>query len=183
MNYIIFDLESTCWDNNNPDKKQSEVIEIGAVMIDDNLKIINQFNRFVKPIINPTLSQFCKNLTHIQQTDVDAANKFEVVMKEFAEWCIKNGDNVILCSWGFYDKSQIKREASVKYFKGKILSLLNNHISIKHQFGEINNIKPCGTQKALSICGYSFIGTQHRAIDDSKNISRIFLKIFNDLKF
>lgn len=62
MNYIIFDLEATCWAQKGP---ISEIIEIGAVKIGPDLNTISEFSSFVKPMRNPILSDFCKELTSI----------------------------------------------------------------------------------------------------------------------
>jgi len=187
MKYIIFDLEATCWSeedkNNNRLKhtyKQNEIIEVAAIALDEQLQLVGTFDRFVKPTINPTLTDFCKELTHITQSDVDNADKFDVVVKQFEEWCGKDSE---LCSWGFYDKKQLTEEARIKKYGNNIVKMLEHHISIKHQFGDIKGIKPCGTQKALSLLGLKFEGIQHRAIYDAQNIGRIFVIIFKDLKF
>ena len=67
---IIFDLEATCWKSGNKDKMQT--IELGAVQLDPStLKIVSEFQRFVKPTIEPVLSAFCKELTGITQKDID----------------------------------------------------------------------------------------------------------------
>ena len=51
-----------------------ETLEIGLVVIDlESLEIVDEFQRFVRPQINPTLTDFCKKLTSIQQADVDGA--------------------------------------------------------------------------------------------------------------
>lgn len=71
MNYIIFDLEATCWENDRT--KQNEIIEIGAVKLDENLAVIGEFQTFIKPKLNPILSDFCKKLTSISQEEVDQA--------------------------------------------------------------------------------------------------------------
>lgn len=187
MKYIIFDLEATCWseeDKNNDALKhiykQNEIIEIGAVAIDEQMKIIGSFDIFVKPTINPILSQFCKDLTHIDQEFVDRAKTFDVAVKLFEEWC---GEDVELCSWGFYDKKQLTTESEIKRYNGNIVNMLKHHISVKHQFGSIKKIKPCGTRKALNILGLNFDGTQHRAIYDAQNIAKVFIEIFKDLQF
>ena len=176
--YIIFDLEATCWEDKNI--KPNEIIEVGAVALNEKLEIIDTFDMFIKPIVKPTLSDFCKELTHINQSDVDNAKSFKEVINAFEKWC---GSDVKLCSWGFYDKNQIINESKLKNYNGNISNMLKYHISIKHQFGDIKGIKPCGTQKALKMLGLNFNGTQHRAIDDAKNITKIFIQIFNDLKF
>jgi len=69
LNYIIFDLEATCEDRSINPYWDNETIEIGAVKINNN-EIIDSISIFIKPIENPILTNFCKNLTHISQEDV-----------------------------------------------------------------------------------------------------------------
>ncbi len=143
MNYIIFDLEATCWDN---DKS--------------------------KP-----------RLTTIKQEDVNEAKVFNNIIKEFEDWIVSDDLDMVLCSWGFYDKKQIRTECEVKDYSGNICALLKKHISIKHQFAKIKNIQPCGMWQALDMMGFKLDGTHHRGIDDARNITKIFKAIFYDLKF
>jgi inhibitor of KinA sporulation pathway (predicted exonuclease) len=179
MNYIIFDLEATCWEKSNG--KVSEIIEIGAVKLASNLEVISLFSEFVKPTINPLLSEFCKNLTSITQSDVDYASPFEEVMREFEKWIVLENNSARLFSWGHYDKKQILQECSVKGYKGSIISLLNEHCSLKHRFAEIKGIKLCGMSYALKSLGIELEGIHHRGIDDAKNITKIFKAVFNEL--
>ena len=62
-------------------------------------------------------------------------------------------------------------------------SWVKKHISLKHQFAEIKNVKPCGMMKALNILKLSLDGIHHRGIDDAKNISKIFRSCFGQWKF
>ena len=51
---------------------QMETIEIGLVVINlETLEIVDEFQRFVRPQINPNLTDFRRKLTSIQQADVD----------------------------------------------------------------------------------------------------------------
>lgn len=185
MQYIIFDLEATCWDRNNIQNSNniSEVIEIGAVKLNENLEIISEFQCFVKPAINPILSDFCKNLTNITQEQIDSSKDFHLSIKDFEKFISNEKSAAWLCSWGFYDKSKIKKEMKEKNIRSNVFYFLNNHISIKHQFGDIYNIKPCGMDRALNILKIPLDGTHHRAIDDARNITKIFIKVFDKLKF
>ena len=97
MNYIVLDLEATC-EKDNPHFNK-EIIEIGAVKLTDSFEIIDTYDAFVRPILNPTLSAFCMELTTIQQSDVDAANLFPVVLNGFKEW-IGVGARRICCVLG-----------------------------------------------------------------------------------
>jgi len=103
-NHIILDLEATCWKDRGV-KKQNEIIEIGAIKIDGNGKLISEFSEFVKPKLNPELSDFCKELTTIGQSDIDSADTFDCVIERFKKW-INLDEPYILCSWGFYDRKQ-----------------------------------------------------------------------------
>ncbi|WP_225441907.1 exonuclease domain-containing protein [Pseudomonas umsongensis] len=66
------DLEATCDDIGGNESQRSlvvvpdqmETIEIGLVVIDlESLEIVDEFQRFVRPQIIPTLTDFCKKLT------------------------------------------------------------------------------------------------------------------------
>jgi inhibitor of KinA sporulation pathway (predicted exonuclease) len=85
------DLEATCDEfgvHESPRSlvvvpDQMETIEIGLVVIDlETLEIVDEFQRFVRPQINPTLTDFCKQLTSIQQADVDSAGTYMEVGRE-----------------------------------------------------------------------------------------------------
>jgi len=108
MNYIILDLEATCWESKNK-RDQNEIIEIGALKIDSDGYIVSEFCEFIKPILNPDLSDFCIELTTIEQADIDASDTYNVVIERFKEW-IGPEEPYVLCSWGFYDKRQFEKD-------------------------------------------------------------------------
>ena len=169
MNYIIFDLEAT---REKDDRNfQREIIEIGAVKIDGDSEIVSEFTSFIRPVITPKLTNFCMELTSITQEQVDAADTFKTVLNRFLEWI--GDESYYLCSWGFYDKTQFKKDCNLH---GVDTKWLNNHISLKHQHGvKIMGIeKGVGMQKALSKAGLKLVGTHHRGIDDARSIAQLF---------
>ena len=85
MELIVVDLEATCWDTSRP-RSHMETIEIGAVRLDASLTIVDEFDSFVRPVVDPKLSQFCTALTTIMQTDVNGAEMFPAVFARFLEW-------------------------------------------------------------------------------------------------
>ncbi|WP_223826538.1 3'-5' exonuclease [Flagellimonas sp. S3867] len=111
MNYIILDLEATCWKDRNANK-QSEIIEIGALKIDKDGNFVNEFSEFVKPKLNPELSEFCHELSTIEQADVDSADPYDIVVQRFKEW-INQNKPYVLCSWGYYDKTQFAKDCDL----------------------------------------------------------------------
>lgn len=195
MNYIVFDLEATCWDKKDPSAKhkKNEIIEIGAVKLNEKLEIISKFESFVKPKLFPVLSNFCKDLTKITQEHVNEAQTFPEVLEEFKSWM---GPNYVLCSWGHYDKNQFENDCRLHKLDPSWLE--DRHISIKHQFMEMDVFKKskvyedqmkkrgkvsAGMMTGLKVLGLKHEGTHHRGIDDAENIAKIFTKVFNKLEF
>ncbi|MNQ59901.1 sporulation inhibitor KapD [compost metagenome] len=88
-----------------------ETIEIGLVVIDlETLEIVDEFQRFVRPQINPILTDFCRKLTSIQQADVDSAGTYVEVGRELGAF-ITHYPNAAWASWGDYDARQLERDA------------------------------------------------------------------------
>ncbi|MEI7621033.1 MAG: 3'-5' exonuclease [Candidatus Moraniibacteriota bacterium] len=66
-------------------------MEIGAVKLNENLEVVDIFSQYVKPTINPVLSDFCKSLTSIFQADVDGAKNFKDAVSDFERWILADG--------------------------------------------------------------------------------------------
>jgi inhibitor of KinA sporulation pathway (predicted exonuclease) len=179
MNYIIVDLEATCWENR--DGKRNEIIEIGAVSVDKQLKIVGEFGEFVKPKVNPELSDFCIQLTSIEQSNIDNASSFLEVIDLFLRWIKSFSGNYILCSWGYYDRVQFKNDCELH---GLNQDWSNRHISLKHQYGKIKGLRrPPSMKRALKSEKMPLDGTHHRGIDDARNITKIFQKYYDKWDF
>jgi inhibitor of KinA sporulation pathway (predicted exonuclease) len=146
------------------------------VLLNNSYEILGKFQAFIKPIKNPILSEFCKKLTSIQQKDIDNALKFPFAFRKFIKWVEETAkckiQDITFCSWGYYDKKQLTKDCKLHNIKYPFLV----HRSIKHEFAKKENIKPPGLKKALGICGFKLEGTHHRALDDAKNIAKIFIK-------
>jgi len=64
---VVIDFEATC-DVVNPEDFQHEIIQFPAVLIDvHRQEVVDEFNSYCKPRIQPTLSAFCVSLTGISQ--------------------------------------------------------------------------------------------------------------------
>ena len=176
MNYLVTDLECTCTNSNEFPREQMEIIEIGSVLLNSNLEIIGEYSTFVKPTINPQLTTFCKDLTHIKQKWVDNADTIDNVLPNFEAWARSYGEYTFT-SWGAFDYRHIQRECDLKNLQNP---LIENYLNYKVRMAKIKNLKRrngVGVQKALNILNMKFEGTPHRAIDDTRNIVRIPKKV------
>lgn len=90
----VVDFEATCERSNGYEEEQvqiQEIIEFPAFLVDvSEMKIVASFHEYVKPIVNPYLSDFCTELTGITQHTVDKSDIFENVLDRFDGWLYRN---------------------------------------------------------------------------------------------
>lgn len=95
------DLE---WNNSyNKIKKcfVNEILEIGAVMVDEDLEVIDTFSVIIRSQLIKKLSGRVKNLTHISNEDMCSGVSFQRAVSDFSRWI--GGRNCVFLSWGNSD--------------------------------------------------------------------------------
>lgn len=143
MIFIIFDAEYTCWKgslerNWSGDDEYKELIQLTAYKLElgklDKLNIIDKISFFVKPYFSK-LSDYCKNLTSINDTDIqNGLDLFESIIK-FIKFC---DDKPIFC-WG-HDNLAIINNISYYNSKKEYINLIksNKFIDIRNIFKKYN---------------------------------------------
>lgn len=173
MNFIIYDLEATCW-RGRPPRKVQEIIEIGALLVNGYGEVEDVFSRFVRPVISPNLSAFCEELTSITQEDVDRADTFDRVIEDFQDWARVFDEDYVLCSWGSFDKRMMIQDCELHDVE---TDWIDPHINLRQQYRTIRGLrKPTGLRRAVEHEGFEFTGIHHRAIADAENLTKIFTK-------
>lgn len=102
FSYIVLDLE---WNQPlNPDSAirepfffDSEIIEIGALRLDERFRETGSFKTFIRPRFYPHMNGDVVQLTKIRAQDLEKAPEFPRAYAEFMEWC---GEDCCLCTWG-----------------------------------------------------------------------------------
>ncbi len=120
MDYIIFDLEwnqSPRTDVNHEQKLPFEIVEIGAVKLNENREMISEFSELIKPQIYHEMHFITSKLVHLQMEELEKGRPFPEVMQQFLEWC---GDSPIFCTWGSLDLLELQR--NMKYYNMESLS-------------------------------------------------------------
>jgi 3'-5' exoribonuclease 1 len=180
MSFVVVDLEATCWSaRTQPEKHavqgaESEIIEIGAVRLDGGLRPVAEFQRFIRPVRHPRLSDFCTQLTHITQAQVDAADRFPVVYSALLDW-MGSPAGVVLVSWGAYDHDQLVLEALAAGLpQPGWTSLDAREEFIDWARGHTGQRLRFGLGRALLHVGIAAVGTAHRGIDDARNLAQLF---------
>jgi inhibitor of KinA sporulation pathway (predicted exonuclease) len=197
MNYIVFDLEMTIWkakietdeDGNKfiwENGKQvplnvtyQEVIEIGAVKLNDRLQVIDTFQTYVKPL-NIEITERCRTMTKIQDKDIQNAPPFKHALEMFYLWIGKQPYTMV--AWSQHDKKQIRNEANRKGYNHNVVDkMFKNHIDaqklfrvVHNQITGIKNRDVTGLKKALDLLNINTENQHHKALDDSKDTVEIF---------
>lgn len=168
--YLVVDLEATCDDRHAIPRDETEIIEIGAVLIDAaSLAPAGELQTFVRPVVHRTLTPFCTSLTTITQGDVDGAPRFPEAARRLRDFAA--GRDALFCSWGAYDKNQLERDARRH---GLPSPLGPEHWNLKEAFATLaGHRRGLGNGAALRAVGLERQGTHHRGIDDARNIARL----------
>lgn len=169
MNYVIADLEATCWEGCKT--ADMEIIEIGAVLLDGaSFQPLSEFDCFVRPVIKPELTTFCLELTGIRQNQIDKARKFPDAFSYFLGWI--GPEPFKLCSWGDFDY-----EIFILEGQRHDMSFPDNfagHINLKELYARAYDTKPSiGLREAMRKLNMPFEGRLHRGIDDAWNIAKV----------
>ncbi len=172
---VVVDCEATCWRDDSlpkhmlPGREKSEIIEVGVCLLDlQTLEIGDSRSIFVKPVEEPILSDFCRELTGITQEQVDSGVDFaeacRILRKEY------DTKNRSWASYGAYDANIFQRECSrknVSYPFGKF------HINVKADV-EVILDKTVSMDEALKEFGLTLEGRHHSGKDDAWNIAKIY---------
>ena len=138
MKHIVVDLEMNEISRKYREKKaicKMEIIEIGAVLLDENYTEIGHFKTLVKPQFNEEIEPLFERITGITTKMVENAPVFEDGLKMFLSWCQSVNDDIQLYQWSDSDLIQITKEMCLKEV---VLSEKEQHLLavMRHQGGQ-----------------------------------------------
>ncbi|OYQ23514.1 exonuclease [Pseudomonas mandelii] len=174
--WLVIDLEATTDDGGWP-VTEMEIIEIGATLVDRKGREVDCFQCFVRPLRRPLLTPFCRELTHITQANVDAAQTLSEVWPSFEQWLVHHQPELEgWASWGDYDRKQLLQEWQRLQLDSVLASV--PHMNLKQRFAKARRLdKPLGLNGALQLAGMQFHGQQHRALEDARNTARLLPQV------
>ena len=170
---IILDLEF------NPvrvpeirEKMRSEIIEIGAVKLDDSLREISTFDEYLKPEHN-TVEEKISSLTGITNEQLAPCGGFHEVMHRFMDWI--GEEPFSLYSWSLTDMNVMLDEIDYKYPEDESYDRFFVHwIDLQRIYQrQMGFFKSMGLTNALGTLNIYFDGTEHGALADARNTAEI----------
>ena len=171
MNYIVFDLEwNQCpygKDREN-EKLPFEIIEIGAVKVDKNLNIIDEYSSLIKPKIYKKLHSKIRTILNYDEDDLSLGRGFKEVCSEFLDWC---GKDYIFCTWGPMDLTELQTNMDFYYMDKlprplKFLNLQSIYASVTNTSGIPQSMSKL--EKAVSEMNIPENEPFHTALNDAR---------------
>lgn len=156
----------------------SETIQIGAVLVDENLEIVDEFNTYVHPEYG-AIDGFIRRLTGITQYDIKDACTMKEALQQFAEWVPKDA---VCVSWSDTDEHQIRHEMQGKDIENsKLDELLDNWQDCQKTFGErMNSNRAYSLAEALIAADIIYDDNAHNGLVDAKNTAMLFIKMMRE---
>ena len=121
VNYVVFDLEwNQCpygKDFENP-RLPFEVIEIGAVKLNEKKEYVDTFHALIRPTVYRRLHFQTSKVIGLKEADLKSGRLFRDAAKDFLSWC---GEDCRFCTWGTLDLTELQRNLNY-YRMGDLLA-------------------------------------------------------------
>lgn len=120
MNYIVLDLE---WNQSNTGLEKEvaklpfEIIEIGAIKLNEEFVMVGEFSELVKPQVYHEMHRITSKLIHMQMQELERGKPFSDVASRFLDWC---GEDYVFCTWGTLDLTELQR--NMRFFEMETLA-------------------------------------------------------------
>jgi inhibitor of KinA sporulation pathway (predicted exonuclease) len=173
MNLVFLDLEFSQFVDNG--KVHFDIIEIGAVKINESFEVIDKFQSFISPRFKHKFNFKIQKLMNVKFKDINNAPNFLKVITIFESWI----ENSVVYTWG--------DDAEIIFSNYKERKMYNNIqwmfdiIDLQEKFSKIyfrifKNGK-VGLVKALKYYKIPIEKSFHRALNDAEFLAIIYLEM------
>ncbi|CAO4384589.1 unnamed protein product [Caenorhabditis nigoni] len=147
------------------------------------------FNRFVRPVINPVLSDYCSRLTGIDQNSINTADVFHVVYDQFVEWLREHNFQEKTFAFVCEDHQTIWLHAQYQYLlrDRSMPAIFRQWINIttvlQYLIPERNYDNLPGetfVDKSSNFYNIEFVGNSHNSMDKSSYLAKLTKRLLDD---
>lgn len=177
MNYVVLDLEwNQCFGGRefeNP-RMPFEIIEVGAVKLDEKLNMIDSYSSLIKPRLYRRLQPHIRNLLNYDEEALKRGRPFDMVCREFIKWC---GTDYMFCTWGAMDLNYLQNNMDYYYMKQlefplKFYNIQQIYADIKDDGGAIAKL-----ERAVNEMGIEIDRPFHSAVNDAYYTGKILKEL------
>jgi inhibitor of KinA sporulation pathway (predicted exonuclease) len=157
-----------------------EIIEIGAIKVNDMGIVLSGFSELVKPQVYHELNHITSKLIHMQMEELERGKPFQEVMQRFLEWC--GDEEYRFCTWGPLDLTELQRNMS--YYNMEPLSngplpFIDAQKIYTLAYDEDKKNKRTLEYAVDALCIEKDIPF-HRAFSDAYYTSKVLVQMLND---
>lgn len=157
---------------------KNEIIQIGAVLMNENYEIQSEFSTYVKPQFGK-VDYYISMLTGISERTLKNAPHIEEALTQMLNWI--GSSEVVFYSWSDTDYYQIRNEIQQKCDEDvRWERLLNqaNWIDYQRKLGDrLESYKLLRLTEALDLAEVDTSGKLHDGLDDALNTARMIAKL------
>ncbi|GAB4835290.1 hypothetical protein Ancab_000199 [Ancistrocladus abbreviatus] len=178
--FVVIDFEATCDKEKNPHPQ--EIIEFPSVLVNSSTgQLEDSFQIYVRPTHNQQLSDFCKELTGIQQSQVDKGVLLSEALLMHDKWLEEKGikhTNFVVVTWSNWD-CRVMLESECRFKRIRKPPYFNRWINLKVPFYEVFGGVKCNLREAVELAGLTWEGRAHCGLDDAKNTARLLAHLMH----
>lgn len=180
MNYIVLDLE---FNQSFPFKTGDtvppvaecpfEIIQIGAVKLNESFQQIDTFNAMIQPQIYPRLHPFVEKITGITEEKLKNQQSFKDAFQKFVSFI--GEEDATLCTWGADDIKSLFR--NILYYKLDTDSITNKYLNVQNFASVYLNYeagKAIGLKNAVTELNIIADSPFHDALYDAIYTAKVF---------
>ena len=152
MNYIVLDME---WNQANsyaemvkdPIMLTGEIVQIGAVKLDETFHAIDSFNQRAKPCYYREINPRVAEVTKLTSADLRKGSSFSDAFEQFSDWC---GSDFLFLVWGTEDIRVLRKNMTLHDIE---TSGMPQHYNLQNIFTVqiTNKVKQYSLEKALDL--------------------------------
>lgn len=184
MQFIVADLE---WNGAYSRKAHgyfNEIIEIGAVKLNEAMELTSRFHALIKPVVSRKLSEVVTGLTSITAEELDEGGTFQTAVSRLRKWI--GGEDAVFLTWSTTDLLVLMENC--RYFFGSDrIPFLDRYADLQKYCQlriEADTSQQMGLSKACERLGISEEDMAlHRALDDSVLTGQVLQKVYDPASF
>ncbi|MBQ9860279.1 MAG: exonuclease domain-containing protein [Clostridia bacterium] len=184
MQYVVVDLE---WNGSYSKKAHgyfNEIIEVGAVKVSEDMRILDKFQCAIRPVVSKKLSDIVTDLTNITAEDLEDGTTFTGMVKRFTRWVGKEPTAIL--TWSTTDLLVLMENC--RYFYGRqeipTLQYYMDFQAYAQRRMEVDSSQQLGLARAGEMLGIPEDNMSlHRALDDSLLTAAVLQKVYDKDSF
>ncbi|XP_057869843.2 uncharacterized protein LOC131076592 [Cryptomeria japonica] len=176
--FVVIDFEATC--DMGTRLTPQEIIEFPSVLVNGVTgRLEGHFQTYTRPVYHPVLTDFCKELTGIQQSQVSGGMSLGEALLMHDSWLEERGvknTNFAIVTWSDWDcEVMLESECNLKGIRKP--SYFNRWINLKRLFCNAFDQLRCNLKGAVQLAGLLWEGRAHCGLDDARNTARLLVDL------